>query len=65
MSKMAEHIAIFEKTAEDPLKTLALVEPNINVKEELLTLNRNDLWTWLNNQKIVLKPEDKAYSIIY
>lgn len=65
MREMAKHIAIFEKTAEDPLKTLALVEPNINVKEELLTLNRNDLWKWLNNQKIVLKPEDKAYSIIY
>ena len=65
MQKIAEHVAIFEKTAEDPLKTLALVEPNIGVKEELLTLNRNDLWEWLNNQKIVLKPEDKAYSIIY
>lgn len=65
MREMAGHIAVFEKTEQDPLKTLALVEPNINVKEELLTLNRNDLWKWLNNQKIVLKPEDKAYSIIY
>ncbi|GEM_PF-4666337 len=65
MREMAGHVAIFEKTEQDPLKTLALVEPNINVKEELLTLNRNDLWEWLNNQKIVLKPEDKAYSIIY
>ncbi len=65
MSQMAIHLATFENTEQDPLKTLARVEPNISVKEELLTLNRNDLWTWLNNQKIVLKPEDKAYSIIY
>ena len=65
MQIMASHMEIFENTNQDPMKTLAIVEPNIQVKEELLILNRNDLWTWLNNQKIVLKPEDKAYSIIY
>ena len=65
MNQMAIHVAAFENTEQDPLKTLALVEPNIQVKEALLILNRNDLWEWLANQKIVLKPNDTAYSIIY
>ena len=65
MGQMAAQISVFENTQEDPLKTLAEVEPNIQVKEQLLILNYNDLFDWLNEKKIEIKPEDKAYSLIY
>ena len=65
MEQMAMQIQVFERTQEDPLKTLANVEPNIQVKEQLLILNRNDLFDWLNEKKIELRPEDAAYPIVY
>jgi len=65
MREMARHIAAFEATEQDPLKTLALVEPNIQVKEELLNLNRYDLWNWLRKENITLTPADNAYKIVY
>lgn len=65
MGEMTRHIAIFQATESDPLKTLATVEPNIQIKEELVILNRQDLYNWLSQHHIALKPEDSAYKIIY
>jgi hypothetical protein len=64
LEETKNQIDIMRRTERDPLRTMTIINPRIDLKAKAIVLHYKDLTEWLKARNILLSPENKASRLI-
>ena len=64
LEETSRQLAILEDAEQDPVTALSIIPSRVDLKIAFIKLHRGELKVWLEANKIVLTPKEKAYYLI-